>query len=82
MFENIQIPIFYALVISFLVSFTSSFLLVNINSNYKTSKQTQKRLSSLNVPPLGGVGMAISFFFLLGCWAKQMIYLFIFHFLH
>ena len=62
MFENIQIPIFYALVISFLVSFISSFLLVNINSNYKTSKQTQKRLSSLNVPPLGGVGMAISFF--------------------
>ena len=52
MFENIQIPIFYALVISFLVSFISSFLLVNINSNYKTSQQTQKRLSSLNVPPL------------------------------
>jgi UDP-GlcNAc:undecaprenyl-phosphate GlcNAc-1-phosphate transferase len=37
-------------------------LVIKVNKNFKTIDNQQKRLSNLNIIPLGGVAMAISFF--------------------
>ena len=81
MIENIQLPVISASIISFIVSFLICFIFVKINTNFRTNKSTQKRLNSLNIVPLGGVGMAASFFIsvrLLGQAESEFVYISIF----
>ena len=62
MFENIQLSLLNACLLSFLISFLTCYFLVKKRPDFKIKNQSQKRLNALNIPPLGGVGMAISFF--------------------
>jgi len=81
MIENIQLPVISASIISFIVSFLICFIFVKINTNFRTNKSNQKRLNSLNIVPLGGVGMAASFFIsvrLLGQAESEFVYISIF----
>ena len=81
MVENIQLPVISASIISFLVSFLICLFLLKINTNFRTNKKNQKRLNSLNIVPLGGVGMAASFFIsvrLLGEAGSEFVYISIF----
>ena len=81
MVENIQLPVISASIISFLVSFLICLIFVKINTNFRTNKKNQKRLNSLNIVPLGGVGMAASFFIsvrLLGEAGSEFVYISIF----
>ena len=81
MIENIQLPVISASIISFIVSFLICFIFVKINTNFRTNKNNQKRLNSLNIVPLGGVGMAASFFIsvrLLGQAESEFVYISIF----
>ena len=81
MIENIQLPVISASIISFIVSFLICFIFVKINTNFRTNKSNQKRLNSLNIVPLGGVGMAASFFIsvrLLGQAGSEFVYISIF----
>ena len=61
-FENIQLSLVSASALALLISLFISFLLIKTNTNFKFGSQDQKRLSSLNIIPLGGVAMALSFF--------------------
>jgi UDP-GlcNAc:undecaprenyl-phosphate GlcNAc-1-phosphate transferase len=79
--ENIQLPVISASIISFLVSFLICLMFVKINTNFRANKNNQKRLNSLNIVPLGGVGMAASFFIsvrLLGEAGSEFVYISIF----
>ena len=81
MIENIQLPVISASIISFIVSFLICFTFVKINTNFRTNNINQKRLNSLNIVPLGGVGMAASFFIsvrLLGQAGSEFVYISIF----
>ena len=81
MMENIQLPVISASIISFLVSFLICLMFVKINTNFRANKNNQKRLNSLNIVPLGGVGMAASFFIsvrLLGEAGSEFVYISIF----
>ena len=81
MVENIQLPVISASIISFLVSYLICLIFVKINTNFRTNKKNQKRLNSLNIVPLGGVGMAASFFIsvrLLGEAGSEFVYISIF----
>ena len=62
MFENIQLSLLNACLLSILISFSTCYFLVKKRPDFKKENQSQKRLNALNIPPLGGVGMAISFF--------------------
>ena len=62
MFENIQLTLLSACLLSSFISFSICYILVKNRPDFKLNNQTQKRLNELNIPPLGGVGMAISFF--------------------
>ena len=61
-FENIQLSLVSASALALLISLFISFLLIKTNTNFKFGSQDQKRLTSLNIIPLGGVAMALSFF--------------------
>ena len=62
MFENIQLSLLNACLLSILISFSTCYFLVKKRPDFKKENQSQKRLNALNIPPLGGVVMAISFF--------------------
>lgn len=81
MMENIQLPVVSASIISLLTSFFICLIFIKINTNFIASKSSQKRLNSLNIVPLGGVGMATSFFIsvrLLGQAGSEFVYISIF----
>ena len=62
LFEDFQLSIYLASVCAFILSAILCNIVIKINKNFKNKENKQKRLSNLNIVPLGGVAMAISFF--------------------
>ena len=62
MFENIQLTLLSACLLSCFISFSICYILIKNRPDFRINNQTQKRLNALNILPLGGVGMALSFF--------------------
>ena len=60
--ETFQLSIYGASTLSFLISYSLCYTIIKLNKSYKFKKNDQKRLSNLNIVPLGGVAMATSFF--------------------
>jgi len=60
--EDFQLSIYLASILAFILSTIFCILVIKVNKNFKTIDNQQKRLSNLNIIPLGGVAMAISFF--------------------
>ena len=59
--ETFQLSIYGASTLSFLISYSLCYTIIKLNKSYKFKKNDQKRLSNLNIVPLGGV-MATSFY--------------------
>ena len=62
LFEDFQLSIYLASVLAFILSAILCNVVIKINKNFKSREIKQKRLTNLNIVPLGGVAMAISFF--------------------
>ena len=62
LFEDFQLSIYLASVLAFILSAMLCNIVIKINKNFKSREIKQKRLTNLNIVPLGGVAMAISFF--------------------
>jgi UDP-GlcNAc:undecaprenyl-phosphate GlcNAc-1-phosphate transferase len=60
--EDFHLSIYLASILAFILSTIFCILVIKVNKNFKTIDNQQKRLSNLNIIPLGGVAMAISFF--------------------
>ena len=78
MLNNFQIPVIASSIISFLISFIICLIFIKINSNFRVKDNTQIRLNSLNIIPLGGIAMATSFFIsvrLLGEAGSDFVYI-------
>jgi len=60
--EDFQLSIYLASILAFLLSVILCKLIIKVNKNFKTKDNQQRRLVNLNIVPLGGVAMAISFF--------------------
>ncbi len=60
--EDFQLSIYLASILAFLLSMVLCNLVIKVNKNFKIRENKQQRLSNLNIVPLGGVAMAISFF--------------------
>ncbi len=81
MFSDFQLSIITASAISFAISFSLSLIFIKINSNFKTKESNQVRLNRLNIVPLGGIAMALSFFVsvrLLGEAGEKFVYISLF----
>ena len=81
MLNNFQIPVIASSIISFLISFIICLIFIKINSNFRVKDNSQIRLNSLNIIPLGGIAMATSFFIsvrLLGQAGSEFVYISIF----
>ena len=81
MLNNFQIPVIASSIISFLISFIICLIFIKINSNFRVKDNSQIRLNSLNIIPLGGIAMATSFFIsvrLLGEAGSDFVYISIF----
>ena len=61
MFNNIQLPVITASLISLVISFTICFIFIKFIQIIKSQKMIQ-RLNTLNIVPLGGIAMASSFY--------------------
>lgn len=78
MLNNFQIPVIASSIISFLISFIICLIFIKINSNFRVKENSQIRLNSLNIIPLGGIAMATSFFIsvrLLGEAGSDFVYI-------
>ena len=62
LFEDFQLSIYLASTLAFLLSIVLCKFIIRVNKNFKSKENQQRRLSSLNIVPLGGVAMSISFF--------------------
>ena len=62
LFEDFQLSIYLASTLAFMLSLILCNIVIKFNKNFKIIENQQQRLSSLNIVPLGGVAMAISFF--------------------
>ncbi len=62
LFEDFQLSIYLASILAFAISTSLCKLIIKVNKNFKTKENQQQRLSNLNIVPLGGVAMAVSFF--------------------
>ena len=60
--NDFQVSVYIASFVALTLSTLFCFLILNINKNFISKSKNQKRLSNLNIAPLGGVGMALSFF--------------------
>ncbi len=62
--NDFQVSVFTASTIAFIISSILCFLIIKYNKNFiiKSNNHDQKRLNTLNIVPLGGVAMALSFF--------------------
>ena len=60
--NDFQVSVYIASFVAFTLSTLFCFLILSINKNFISKSKNQKRLSNLNIAPLGGVGMALSFF--------------------
>ena len=60
--NGFQVSVYVASFVAFLLSSLLCFAVLKLNKNFNTKTKNQTRLNSLNIIPLGGVAMAISFF--------------------
>ena len=60
--NDFQVSIYVASIVAFVLSTLFCFFIIRINKNFNSKSNDQKRLNSLNIVPLGGVAMALSFF--------------------
>ena len=60
--NDFQVSIYVASIVAIVLSTLFCFLIIRINKNFNSKSNNQKRLNSLNIIPLGGVAMALSFF--------------------
>tara|TARA_B100000963_G_scaffold222226_2_gene193742 strand:- start:958 stop:1995 length:1038 start_codon:yes stop_codon:yes gene_type:complete len=60
--SDFQVSIYTASATAFVISSILCFSIIKYNKNFITKSNNQKRLNTLNIVPLGGVAMAISFF--------------------
>ena len=60
--NDFQVSIYVASIVAFFLSTLFCFFIIRINKNFNSKSNNQKRLNSLNIIPLGGVAMALSFF--------------------
>ena len=60
--SDFQVSIYTASATAFIISSILCFSIIKYNKNFITKANNQKRLNTLNIVPLGGVAMAISFF--------------------
>ena len=60
--NDFQVSIYVASIVAFFLSTLFCFFIIRINKNFNSKSNDQKRLNSLNIIPLGGVAMALSFF--------------------
>ena len=60
--SDFQVSIYTASATAFIISSILCFSIIKYNKNFITKPNNQKRLNKLNIVPLGGVAMAISFF--------------------
>ena len=78
MLINFQLPVITSSIISFAISFIFSLIFIKINSNFRAKDNSQRRLNSLDIVPLGGIAMATSFFIcvrLLGEAGSEFVYI-------
>ena len=57
-----QLSIYLASFLSFLLTLLGCFIIIKASNRFQYQNSNQKRLSNLNIAPLGGIAMAISFF--------------------
>ncbi len=62
LFKDFQLSIYLASLVAFVLTVVLCNLVIKVNTNFKIRENQQQRLSNLNIVPLGGVAMAISFF--------------------
>jgi len=60
--NTFQLSIYFASLLSFLLTFLGCFIIIKTSNKFKYQNSNQKRLSNLNIVPLGGIAMATSFF--------------------
>jgi UDP-GlcNAc:undecaprenyl-phosphate GlcNAc-1-phosphate transferase len=60
--NTFQLSIYFASILSFLITFLGCFIIIKTNNKFEYQNSNQKRLSNLNIVPLGGIAMATSFF--------------------
>ena len=60
--SDFQVSVYTASATAFFISSILCFSIIKYNKNFITKSNNQKRLNTLNIVPLGGVAMAISFF--------------------
>ena len=60
--NDFQVSVYAASLTAFFLTLTLCFIILKLNKNFITKSNSQKRLNSLNIVPLGGVAMALSFF--------------------
>ena len=60
--NDFQVSIYVASIVAFVLSTLFCFFIIRVNKNFNSKISNQKRLNSLNIIPLGGVAMALSFF--------------------
>ena len=60
--SDFQVSVYTASATAFIISSILCFSIIKYNKNFITKSNNQKRLNTLNIIPLGGVAMAISFF--------------------
>ncbi len=60
--NTFQLSIYFASLLSFVLTFIGCFIIIKTSIKFKYQLSNQKRLSNLNIVPLGGIAMATSFF--------------------
>ena len=60
--STFQLSIYFASLLSFVLTFIGCFIIIKTSVKFKYALSNQKRLSNLNIVPLGGIAMATSFF--------------------
>jgi len=60
--NTFQLSIYFASLLSFLLTFLGCFIIIKTSNKFQYQNINQKRLSNLNIVPLGGIAMATSFF--------------------
>ena len=60
--SDFQVSVYTASATAFIISSILCFSIIKYNKNFIIKSNNQKRLNTLNIIPLGGVAMAISFF--------------------
>tara|TARA_B100000900_G_scaffold369531_1_gene347450 strand:+ start:1359 stop:2396 length:1038 start_codon:yes stop_codon:yes gene_type:complete len=60
--NTFQLSIYFASILSFVITYLGCFIIIKTSNKFEYQNSNQKRLSNLNIAPLGGIAMATSFF--------------------